>query len=63
MDVLSVNEELKTILSCPFVLDFTNEKFCLDFGFAKGVITGVFDLRLLTHRFPTHMLGRLGLFV
>jgi hypothetical protein len=61
--VTSPDEELRTILRHPFVFHFTDEKFCLlAFWFLKGVTGGACVLRLLTHRFPTRLRGRLGLF-
>ena len=51
------------VVCLSFVFHFTDEKFCLlTFWFLEGVPAGVCDLRLLTHRFPTRIRGRLGLF-
>jgi len=45
----------------PCVLHYTNKVFCvMTAWFLKGVLAGVSDLRLLTHRFPIRMWGRLG---
>ncbi len=57
------DEELRTILLHPFFFHFTDEKFCLLlFDFYKGFLQARRGLRLLTHRFPTHIQGHLGLF-
>ncbi len=62
--VTSPNESRNSKPFSPFVLDFTNAKFHLTVLILKvvQVIVGSRDLRLLTHRFPTHTMGRVGLF-
>jgi hypothetical protein len=50
------------LLRHPSCLDFTDEILCLTVWFLKDVLTSSCGLRLLTHRLPTRMQGRLGLF-
>ena len=55
------DQELNVILRHPSVLYYINKVFLVS-AFLKEVIAGARGLRLLTHRFPTRMLGRLSLF-
>ena len=59
--VTSPDQELNTILRHPSILYYINEVFQMGV-FLKQVFDSSRDLRLLTHRFPTHILGRVGLF-
>ena len=58
---VSPDQKLNTILRLPSVLYYINKVFLVS-AFLKEVLAGARGLRLLTHRFPTRMLGRLGLF-
>ncbi len=58
------DEELSTIFPSPFVLHQTNKVFCVMTGWflKRFLLVYAGDLRLLTHRFPSRIRGRLPCF-